>query len=130
MEALGGELDAADLRGSDDIAGDADHEQVAEPLVEDDLRRDPRIGAAEHDRERLLAVRELGAPRLAQECLDAAHVGHEAEVSFAQTVECFARRDHGSHRWDPGANHRRRPAAMTAGVESGRGYSRYNRSSS
>jgi hypothetical protein len=36
-----GELDAADLRWRDDVARDADDEQVAESLVEDDLCRHP-----------------------------------------------------------------------------------------
>lgn len=32
-----GELDTADLRGSDDVSGNADDKQVAQALVEDDL---------------------------------------------------------------------------------------------
>ena len=48
-EALGGELDAADLRRRDDVPGHADDEQVAQALVEDDLRRHPRVGASEDD---------------------------------------------------------------------------------
>jgi hypothetical protein len=64
-EPLGGELDAADLRGRDDIAGNADDEQVAEALVEDDLRRHPRVGTAEDDGERFLTERQLMPARLA-----------------------------------------------------------------
>src|SRR5215469_250070 len=56
------ELDTADLRGRDDVAGHADDEQVAESLVEDDLRRHARIRAAEHDRERLLCGRSGKLP--------------------------------------------------------------------
>ena len=52
---VGGELDAADLRRRDDVAGDADHEQIAQALVEHDLGRDPRVGAAEDDGDRALA---------------------------------------------------------------------------
>ena len=37
-ESLGGELDAADLRRRDDVAGDADDEQVAQALVEHESR--------------------------------------------------------------------------------------------
>jgi hypothetical protein len=48
------ELDAADLRGSDDVAGDTDNEEVAEALVEDELGWDPRIGASQDDGEWLL----------------------------------------------------------------------------
>ena len=50
-EALGRELDAADLRRCDDVARDADDEQVAESLVEHDLDGHARVGAAEDDRD-------------------------------------------------------------------------------
>ena len=40
-EPLGGELDAAHLRGGDDVAGDADDEEIAQAAVEDDLGRHP-----------------------------------------------------------------------------------------
>ena len=53
-EARRGELDAPDLRRRDDVAGHADDEQVAQALVEHDLGRHARIGAAENDGERLL----------------------------------------------------------------------------
>ena len=58
-EAVGRELDAADQRGRDDVAGNADHEQVAGPLVEHELDRHARIRAAEHDRERFLGRGQL-----------------------------------------------------------------------
>jgi hypothetical protein len=48
------ELDAADLRGSDDVAGDTDNEEVAEALVKDEFGWDPRIGASQDDGEWLL----------------------------------------------------------------------------
>jgi hypothetical protein len=48
------ELDAADLRRSDDVAGDTDNEEVAEALVKDELGRDPGIGASQDDGEWLL----------------------------------------------------------------------------
>ena len=38
-EPLRGELDAADLGRRDDVAGDADDEQVAQPLVRSEERR-------------------------------------------------------------------------------------------
>ena len=38
-ESRGGELDTADLRRRDHVAGDADDEQIAEPLIEHDFRR-------------------------------------------------------------------------------------------
>jgi hypothetical protein len=56
-EARGGELDAADARGRDDVACDADDEQVAQPLIEDDLGGHARESAPQDDRERLPVVR-------------------------------------------------------------------------
>ena len=53
-EALGGELDAAHLRRRDDVAGDADDEEIAEALIEDDLGGHARVRAAEDDGEGLL----------------------------------------------------------------------------
>ena len=67
-ELLGGELDAPDLRRGDDIARDADHEEVADSLVEDVFDGHARVRAAEHDGERLLAFRDglvaLGLPAI------------------------------------------------------------------
>jgi hypothetical protein len=48
------ELDAADLRRSDDVAGDTDNEEVAQSLVKDELGRDPGIRTSQHDGEWLL----------------------------------------------------------------------------
>ena len=61
-EARCGELHAADLRRRDDVARDADHEQVAEPLVEHQLGGHPRIGAAKDDGEWFLHLGQLGGP--------------------------------------------------------------------
>jgi hypothetical protein len=49
-EPLGREFHAADLRRRDYIPRDADHEQVPEALVENDLRGYAGIGTAENDR--------------------------------------------------------------------------------
>ena len=83
-EALGGELDAADLRRRDDVAGDADDEQVAEPLVEHDLGRHARVRAAEDDRERLL---RRGQPVVSVWLVAAAvpHVVDEAAVTLRRS---------------------------------------------
>ena len=40
-ELLGGELDAADLRRRDDVAGDANDEKVAKAEIENNLNRHP-----------------------------------------------------------------------------------------
>ena len=100
-EALGGELDAADLRRRDDVAGDADDEQVAQALVEDDLGRHARVGAAEDDRERLLPGGEPRRAWLATR--PAAHVRDEAAVALAQSLERVAGGDqrHGGLPWTP-----------------------------
>src|SRR5699024_6124627 len=47
--------------GVDDVARGAHHEHVAEPLVEDDLRGDPAVAAAEHHRDRGLPGGGAGA---------------------------------------------------------------------
>jgi hypothetical protein len=88
-ESLGGVLDAPDQRWSDDVPGDADDEQIAEPLIEDDLRRNARVGAAENDRVRLLLLRELGAALLAEEGFEAADVGGEAGVAGLEALQGF-----------------------------------------
>lgn len=53
-ELCSGKLDATDQRRRHDIAGDANNKQVAQALIEDDLYRDSRIGAAENNSKRLL----------------------------------------------------------------------------
>jgi len=86
-----GELDAANLRSSDDVAGHADDKQVAQALVEDDLCWDPRVGTPEDDGERLLTCRQLVAARLAREYVAAPNARHEATVSLSEAFECFSR---------------------------------------
>ena len=83
MELRRRELHAADLRGRNHVAGHADHEQVAEPLIENDLGRHARVGATQDDRERLLALRELVAPRGAHARI-ALPIGNETPIAFAQ----------------------------------------------
>ena len=84
-----GEFDAADLGGSDDVAGDANDEQIAEPLIEDVLDRRARIGAAEDDGERSLPLDEMRMPAAAR----AAFAGDEARVALAQASEAIFGRD-------------------------------------
>src|SRR6185503_5165253 len=80
----------------DDIAGDANHEQVAEPLVEDDLRLHPRVGAAEDDGERLLRRAEPAGVGVARGAAAMAHVGDEAAVAGLKAFEGSWRGDHRS----------------------------------
>src|SRR6516164_7033392 len=56
--------------GRDDIAGDADNEEVAEALVEDQLRGDARVATAQDRREGLLPGRQRLAPLLARMAVD------------------------------------------------------------
>jgi hypothetical protein len=60
---LGGILDAPDdQRVLRRVPGDPHHEQVAEALVEDDLGRDPRVGAPQDGGVRLLLLRHGDPP--------------------------------------------------------------------
>ena len=56
-ESLNSELDAADLGGRDNVAGDANDKEVTKALVKDDFGGDARVRAAKDNRERLLAPR-------------------------------------------------------------------------
>ena len=86
-EPFRGELHAADLRGSDDVSGNADDEEIPQALVEHDLCWDARVGASENDGEWLLAFGELTPPRLGDKCCTATNIRHESAVSFAQAFE-------------------------------------------
>ena len=87
--ALGGELDAADLRRRDDVAGDADDEEIAEALIEHDLGRHARVGTSEDDGERRLPRGQLDAPCLAGERSEADDVRREPMVACLQAFERF-----------------------------------------
>ena len=60
-------------------------------LVEDDLCRHARVGTSENDSEWFLALRQLAAARLADDCVAAPNARHEAAVSVSQAFECFSR---------------------------------------
>src|SRR4029453_8927779 len=97
MEALGSELDATDLRRCDDVASHADHEEITEALIEDDLGWPSRVGATEDDCERLLPRRRVATPAVAQHRFKAPEVRREPSVAFLQTRERFMRADHCGH---------------------------------
>jgi hypothetical protein len=93
IESCRAELDAPDLRRRDDVARNPDDEQVSETLVEHDLGRNPRIGAAENDGERLLLIGQLGASA------DLRHVGPpnaggKPQIAVAEPLKRFARWNH------------------------------------
>jgi hypothetical protein len=95
-ETRRGELDAADLRWRDDIAGHADHEQVAEALVEHDLGRYARIRASQDDGERLLMLLERHGAGIAKRGIAFANAGDETLIALAQAVQGVLCRNHGS----------------------------------
>ena len=63
-ETLDGKLDAADLGRGDDVAGHADDEQLAQPLIEDQLGRHTGVRTAQQHRKGGLLHDELAAARL------------------------------------------------------------------
>src|SRR5271170_7146862 len=84
-EPVRGKLDAADLRGRNDVARDANHEQIAETLVKHDLDRHSRVGAAEDGGEGSLAGGQLDAARMQR--LRVSKIGYETAVPFSQQCE-------------------------------------------
>ena len=63
-------FDAAETVIVDHVAGHSDHKQIAEALIEYDLGRNARIGAAKNDCERMLARFQFCASRC---CLSGGH---------------------------------------------------------
>lgn len=92
-EAIRGELDASDLGRGDDVASDANDEQVAEALVEYQFRRHAGIGTSQDDGKRLLAPGDLVAARLARQRVVASNTRDEACVPRAQAFQGFACRN-------------------------------------
>src|SRR5581483_2896869 len=88
-----GELDAAHLRRRDDVAGDADDEEIAEALIEHELGRHARVGAAKDDREGRLIDGER-AQLFPGERLIGQLAGDEPAVPLAQEGERICRRNH------------------------------------
>ena len=65
--AFGGEFNAAHLRGRHDVAGHADDKEIAEAVVEYNLHRQARIGAAEHNGKGFVALHHFAAALAAGE---------------------------------------------------------------
>src|SRR5690606_12736202 len=65
-----------------------------EALIEHDLRRHARVGAAENDRKGLLRDRHLAAAALARERIVVALRRDETRVAFPQPLQSFSSRDH------------------------------------
>ena len=90
-ESLCGELDAADLRWRNDISGDADHEQIAQTMIENDFYGYPRIRTTENDRKRFLTRHEFIALSVAHRYVKAASARYESGIPVAQAIQCFSR---------------------------------------
>jgi hypothetical protein len=80
-------FDTANLRRRNNVSGYADHKQIAKALIEDDLRRYPRIGTSENNGERLLPSHQLATAHMPRECIVARNVSGETTVSIPQTFE-------------------------------------------
>jgi len=93
-ETLHGELDATNLRRGYDVAGNADYEQIAQPLIEDDFHGYPRIRASQNDRIGFLFRDALVALHSAHGFAEAPDARHEASVPLAQALKCFRRVRH------------------------------------
>jgi hypothetical protein len=91
---LGCKFNTADVRWGDDIAGHADDEQIAEPLIEDDLCRNARIRASEYDGKWILTRHELGASSVARRCISALDIRCEVTIPLSQAFECVKRGNH------------------------------------
>ena len=86
-----------------DVARDAHDEEFARPLVEHELRRHARIGAAQDLRERILPLHAGGAAR--REVTLVQRVGRVARVAFHQPLQRVRGRDR--VRWRRRTRHRR-----------------------
>src|SRR5437762_14360000 len=84
-------LDAPQALIVDHISCHADHKQIAEPLIEYDLGRNARIGAAENDRKRMLNLCQFFSflARLAWMLWIAVRV---ASIALFQPRDCVSRR--------------------------------------
>jgi hypothetical protein len=87
-------FNASYTRRRDDIPSDANHEQITEVLIKDDLSRHTRVGATEHDGEGVLTLDEFVTPSEPQG-RGGRSIGREAAVAFAESLQCVTRGEHG-----------------------------------
>jgi hypothetical protein len=85
------EFDTANLRGGDNVSGDANDKQVAQALVENNFHGYARIGAPEYSGEGLLAPRELGTASRVGELLRAPCIRCKPLVSLPQPFKGLVR---------------------------------------
>lgn len=81
-----GEFDAADLGWTDNVARDADHEKVAQPLIENDLYRSPRIGTSQDNRERFLTGDKITTTGCTDHGVAALNIRRESTVSLSEAL--------------------------------------------
>ena len=87
-EPRSGKFYAADLRRRDYVSGHPNDKEVAQALVENDLRWYARVGTSEYRGKWLLRSRQSVATRLARQ-VAAGHARVEAAVALSQAFECF-----------------------------------------
>src|SRR5437588_129144 len=95
IKSCRGELNAADLRWCDNVAGDSNDEEVAEALVKDQFRGDAGIRATEDDRERLLSRDQRGTTGMIRKRRRPRLIRHESPVAIPKASQSFDRSDHG-----------------------------------
>jgi hypothetical protein len=82
-----GKFDAAELRWSNDVSGNADDKKISQALVEDEFRRHPRVGTSEYYGEWVLARHQFAAARFGRAFVTVPNAGHEPAVAFSQAFE-------------------------------------------
>src|SRR5687767_9253544 len=89
-EMAGTVFNGADFIGLRDVAGDADDEEISEPLVEDGFSRYAGVGTSENCSEWILPFRYFGAT-LRREIGVNRFAGGEANVAQLQILQRFGR---------------------------------------
>jgi len=84
-----GVFDAAYLRWRDDVAGDANYEQVAKTAVEYYFRGNSCVRTAEYYRERILILGQLRTPLTTDERTTTSHARHEFLIATLEAFQCL-----------------------------------------
>ena len=79
-EVVDGIFNAPQAMVVDQVAGRADHKQIADVLVKNQFRRGPRVGTTDDDRKRVLALGRLDPPGGRRLAL-AHRVGHKTCIA-------------------------------------------------
>ena len=84
-ETLGRELNASYLRGSDNVSGHPDDEEVPETLIENDLRRRARVRTTEDDGKGILTPGDLFEASLIDEPVVAGGARKKPPIALPET---------------------------------------------